>query len=68
MQVIAILREALRQLEQANDSRRDCPLVADLRYRMVRAVVELEAAEAAQIATEKGEAQDEQTQSHHRNP
>ena len=50
MQVIAILREALRQLEQANDFRRDSPLVADLRYRMVRAVAELEAAEAKRVA------------------
>lgn len=62
MHVIAILREALRQLEQANDSRRDIPMVADLRYRMLRAVIELEAAEA--IANDSGKAADERAPLH----
>ena len=55
MDVLWILRGALRQLEETKDLRKDSPAVANLRSDMIRIIAELDAAQAARPA-ESGDA------------
>lgn len=50
MTIVGILREAVRAIEASDDFRRDAPAAVEIKRQILRAIVELETAQAGRLS------------------
>ena len=50
MTIVAILRDAVRAMEASDDFRKDAPAAVEIKRQILRAIVELETAQAGRLS------------------